>query len=865
MKRRQSALVKLCRVTSANSIAAAVAGILWGAGRAAFAQDAGPAATSTAATANDETTLETIIVTGTTSKRTLLNSSADVTLASESDLVQKAPRSTVDILELVPGIFVEGTAGPVSNNYSVRGLPGGGQSFIALQEDGMPILYGNGNGDEWFQYDLNTERVEAVEGGPSGVLSVNGAGATINFISRPLSFDEAKGMGRLTGASYGDKRADFYYSAPIAPGLAYSVGGYVDSSPGVRDNPFTYSTWHFKGQIEKKFDNGASVKLGYKRWDEHDAYYADQPYALNNGGIAGIPSLSTQRGNITGYGLAGLYLPSTCTDPTCKSTNLRLFSSASGIHEDGNQYRLDINVPVNDAWSGFFKARYIEGVFDFNGIFPGSAGNASLQSATAYLTGGANSPISGLFALGPLTAFPGAKEYGIQNLSTGQIIAGSNTAALNALNGNGLLQQTVLNHGANHIADFGSDFGVTYHLSGSGWNNSLTVGAMIYHAFYSNDQSGVATLLNDVKNSSDIYNVVALNATGGVVGNLTNNGLLSYGDWGSGINNGSMHSISGYFNDDVTLLDDKLHVDFGFRKEDETYNLRNGNANSGVPLPAGSAGVVQTTNNAFNGTYQLATQTVNPSSFTFGANYKLTPALAVYGRYAFGNNIGGTGLPTYVRLYEAGIRFGGYGLVATATVFHTGFNDQGHGFVDPTNPLNAYNFVADTKTDGLDLAADWRPPVDGLLHDFKVNLEGTYQKPALGNVRANDAKIQPLVAKADGNTPERTPKLLYSVTPAYDLPGHRGQIYVRYKYVGKVYADAGNALALPSYGIVTIGANFDLSDKLNLNVSVDNVNNELGLTEGNPRDRINQSAATGYFYARGIVGTNAVASLTYKF
>jgi len=53
-----------------------------------------------------------IIVTGNTSdKRTLFNSSSNVTLASAADLQRKAPRSTADTLELVPGVFVEGTAG----------------------------------------------------------------------------------------------------------------------------------------------------------------------------------------------------------------------------------------------------------------------------------------------------------------------------------------------------------------------------------------------------------------------------------------------------------------------------------------------------------------------------------------------------------------------------------------------------------------------------------------------------------------------------------------------------------------------------------------------------------------------------------
>jgi len=92
---------------------------------------------ASAAANGSETSLDTIIVTGVTSQRTVLNSSVDVTPISPTQIEQKAPRSTVDVLQLIPGVYVESTAGPVSNNYSVRGLPGGGQTFIALQEDGQ--------------------------------------------------------------------------------------------------------------------------------------------------------------------------------------------------------------------------------------------------------------------------------------------------------------------------------------------------------------------------------------------------------------------------------------------------------------------------------------------------------------------------------------------------------------------------------------------------------------------------------------------------------------------------------------------------------------------------------------------------------
>ncbi len=37
--------------------------------------------------------------------------------------------------------------------------------------------------------------------------------------------------------------------------------------------------------------------------------------------------------------------------------------------------------------------------------------------------------------------------------------------------------------------------------------------------------------------TSNVYDMVALNAAGGVLGSLTNNGMVNYGNWGQGLFN----------------------------------------------------------------------------------------------------------------------------------------------------------------------------------------------------------------------------------------------------------------------------------------------------------------------------------------
>ncbi len=828
----------------------------------------------TAPAAEPEATVSTVVVTGSTSKRTLLNASVAVTSVSQEDLVQKAPRSTADVLETIPGIYVQGTAGPVSNNYSVRGLPGGSQEFIRLEEDGMPAIYGGLSDDEVFQYDLSIDHVEGLQGGTSGILAINGAGATINFISRQLNYDQAGGLIKAEGTTYGEGRLDGWFSAPIkalGDGVAFGISGYYDTTPGVRSSPFRYDTYHIKAELEKKFDDGGFVKLTYKRWDEHDPYYADQPYAYNNGQISGVPGLSTQFGNIIGKGFGSITVPDSCAANECTRT----FSERDGIHATGNEYRFDFSKPITDDLSVFGRARYTQTDWDFNGVFAGSGtGNGGLTSAANYLnpgldaSGAAISPIQSLLLQGQ-SAFPTSTQFGIKNVATGQIIPASNVAGLNALNGNGLLQQTVLNHQLIKLRDWGSDFGFKWNTRGGSWSNSLTVGGMIYSQHESNDQSGVATVLNDVTNNSNIYDVVALNSAGSVVGTLSNNGLISYGDWGQGISNYDLESQSAYVNDEFTFAN-RLHIDLGIRYEHEHETARTGGS-AVETVPVGTPGIIATNPNAFNGTYTSVSNSVNPINFTVGANYTISSHLSAYVRYADSYQTQGVNKATGLKLYEGGFTFSQFGFFGTARGFRTEFDNVSFGGgVDPTNPNLTEGFFANSDTNGADIDVTYRPTYEP-LHAFSIHGQATYQDTAfsnvsLGTISAGGQNVsQQLATFYDGKTAALTPTWLYTITPTYDLPNDKGQVYLRYKYIGSTFADNGNALALPSYGVLTVGGIYNLTPSLNLSVSVDNLTNAVGLTEGNPRQGFTQSVVSGYFYGRGIIGTNAQFALTAKF
>ena len=282
--------------------------------------------------------------------------------------------------------------------------------------------------------------------------------------------------------------------------------------------------------------------------------------------------------------------------------------------------------------------------------------------------------------------------------------------------------------------------------------------------------------------------------------------------------------------------------------------------------------MIRTNPNAFNGTYSLYTGHENPLNWTVGVNYVFNPSVSVYGRYEQGYQTNGSNpQATGIKLSEIGVTYGSHGFVGTLRAFHTAFNNQswGGGVVLSDPDLNQ-GFFADSTTNGIDFDATYRPETEA-LHPFSVHVQGTFQKSKFSNVRTgvitiNGQNIASQVdAFYDGLTPQRTPDTMYMIQPQWDLPNQLGTVYARYKYIGRIYADNGDQVVLPAYGIWSLGAVYNVTSKVTANLSVDNVSNELGLTEGNPRAGFTQSIVNGYFYGRGIPGTTAEASLTFKF
>lgn len=836
---------------------------------------------------NDE--LNEIVVTGTRARgTTVLTSSSAITVATREDLDRKAPRSTAQALELIPGIFVEGSGGEVSNNFSVRGLAGGGQQFVQLQEDGLPVFYINALSDTILKQEVFIDRLEAVRSGSSGILTVNGAGATINFITRKPDFDKSGGTFQLTTSSFGTARVDAFMTKPLGENTAIALGGFYRKDDGIRDPGYDANHgFIFRGAIAQRWDSG-KLTLSAKVVDDHNTFFVPIP-VTGVGNPRSIPGLSATHGLLQSNDFS---LVRTRTSATT-GRSFEGVDLEDGVHTRSQSYGYDLTQDFGESVNFFARGRYTRFRTNFNSIF--SYDNSGLQLASERLnTNPLAGPVNATSALTLRTFAPrGAGSLALRYVDTGQVIQG--TAALNAINGNGLIAESVIGDNKARVKEFNSDTGITWETQGDTVRNSLTVGGLFTRSRRYNDAIGAATFLSDVQDRARRVDVVAVNAAGNVVGSLTENGFLNYGTFGEGASIAKFTSISGYATDQLTLWD-KLRLDGGIRFEHFVFNRRGGNTTGATPIAGqGTFGpgcaIIQDNDNiiannciaqfgggSFDGTFSTQRREFNKIAWTAGANYLLTDRFAVYGRYATGFQAQEQNRPTNLRFAEGGLRYASRLVQASLTGFYTKFLDYPQSrdvqtTVNGAAVLQQLTANAGIKVFGGEFDVTLRPvswfriQATGVIQDSKIDIRSltAFQNGNPIAVTQIAQSLRDQVNGFDGNKPERTPAVNVNVTPSIVLPNDIGEIYGSWKHIGKIYADISNSLVLPGYDVFGAGVLLKVADGVTFNASVENIGNTVGLTEGNPRAGFVENTGSNFYFARPINGTNAIASLRFDF
>ncbi|HSD70409.1 MAG TPA: TonB-dependent receptor plug domain-containing protein, partial [Woeseiaceae bacterium] len=343
---------------------------------------------STAQDEETDTAIEEIIVTGTAGGAELrkFDASFAITTASADEISMYQPESTADLLKLVPGVWAESSGGVSGANVMVRGFPGGGDApFLTVQVNGSPIYppptLSFLENTTLFRLDETVLRMEALRGGPNPVFSNGQPGLTTNFILREGS-EETQGLAKYTTSDYDLRRFDGYVSGELADQLYYMIGGYVSSSPGIRDAQFNSDEGHqFTINLTKDLENG-TINVFHRSTDDVGTWYL--PVALNVPGVDAsynqLGTMNRQRQIIydnaddfvdnNGDGnpdFAGGGFPGH-PDPSEKTVNI-----GDGRGWDGSMTGGSVTFEILDGWELTDRVSYTAGNADTLGLVPDGA------------------------------------------------------------------------------------------------------------------------------------------------------------------------------------------------------------------------------------------------------------------------------------------------------------------------------------------------------------------------------------------------------------------------------------------------------------------------------------------------------------
>lgn len=813
-------------------------------------------AQSSAASGDALPVLEEVVVTGTTaSNRTKLESSVAITTVDSEKLNRMAPASLADALHQVPGLWVEDSGGEVSNNVAPRGLSGGAAfSFISLQEDGLPVLYDGELVDVLLRQDVTIDRFEAIRGGTSAILSTNGPASIINYITR-RGGDQPEGIIKATIASYNSLRGDFFYGGPVSDNWRVGFGGYYRNGDGVRDIGITAD---HGGQVRlnltRDFEDGY-LSFGFKHIDDHNTFYLPIPLT-NVKNPRGVPGVDPNYGTLDGPDVANVAFRTTRGES--------IANLSEGFATKGTTFGVDFKRGLDNNWSIRSNGRLTQFEINPNSVFNGP--NSWLVTAADRLDPEREEIADLLTRFAP----QGAVRAGLAYVDNGELIVDPSS-----LNGNGFVTDSVAEVRSRSVEHFIEQLSLSHETD----RNSFSAGILYASQTLNHDYDYGGRIVTELRDRPRRLDIVALDPNNNVVGYLTDNGLLRNGYFYES-HSGDMRSYSFYANDEFNF-NDRLRVDGGVRHERVSYRVRDeerlvagDNAPGstlvgGTPIPGafnddGTDKDNVIANNYFRragtGNFLATEKSYEETAWTLGFNYRFGERVAMFGRYADGfqtptlfsaDNITDTAI-SRLRFTELGTRYVSPMLVTSLTLFHTQFDNLSFGETDQATGNFRQVFV-ETLSTGL----EWELTLN-LGERFSIEGVGVIQDATIDGIASTAVE-----AAQNGNQVLRTPNIQVRLTPTIHLP--YGDLFLVYSHIGKRYADFENQLALPAYDVFDLGAEIPVGEQMVVNLKVNNLTNEIGLTEGNPRSGFNQSANDDFYYARPILGRHGTLSFTYKF
>ncbi|MEX2125857.1 MAG: TonB-dependent receptor [Woeseia sp.] len=752
--------------------------------------------------------MEEIVVTGTASKvRTKYESSVGITTFDRTDIERYLPASTAELISAVPGFWVESTAGTTQGNVFARGIvQDGGYRYVGLIEDGLPVYpvfeLSFYNPDQFIRVSESITRVEVVRGGTAPIFTAGAVGGAINFVNEKASAPS----GLRLKASYSDfdtRALDAHWSTSLSETWQASAGGYLRASDGVRNPGYVADEG---GQVRVELQRttpNSELGLYAKYIDDRSLFVVPIP-------LRGSPSNpSAVDGSAAGeYSLHSNDVRDAGLPPSADEVGLRNSDLADGIHPRLLTAGIRVDLLWDSGISLTSHSRLTSGDVSFNAIFTGDIPKTGLEFAAERNVAADYSMIA--------SGEPFDPAFLLQN--HGHWAIGKEYKALQ--------NDTRLN------------FVVSEH--------DLTVGAYFADFSMSDRWSLGNLLLTDVRDRPQRLFLPGVTDPLGFTRYSFLNLLADYDG-----------AIASLYVADEWEVSDRLRLDLGLRVDAETIDSSISNGIEDVDLDGDAATTYDIASLA--GTERTdRSEDFSHYGYSAGFNYELTDRHAIFGHLTrsaklphFDDIRNGITSKDRVTNVELGYKTSYDNLAMFLTAYRTEFDNV------PFNDIQSDGSIvvrrARTQAYGLELEGVYEP-VETVAVQFSVTLQDPEYRNFFGASLDNS-----------GNQVRRIPRLMIRAVPSIQFAGGRGRAFLSLSHSGERFANDENTIELPSYLKMDAGVQYAFNERWTAQLNVDNLSNEVGLTEGNPRTDVGASGVGQLYNARALFGRSLAFSVRYNF
>lgn len=786
----------------------------------------------------DALNMQEIIVTGTRNPQTKLESSVAITTANATQISERAVRSAADLLQIVPGFYVENSGGESGNNLFARGIPADGSyRYVTIQEEGLPVFEAPElafvNADELLRVDGTVGELEAVRGSTGAIFASNAPAGIINFISKTGELTPAGTLTTKLG-EHGLFRADMNFGGPLAKKWRYHLGGFYRYEQGVRAPGFAANRGgQIKANLTRWLRRGY-VRVYAKYLDDRNIFYLPIPLQ-NSDTPQGIAGFDPNFGTLTTADARFISVPT-------PAGYAHEFDLSDGVHPTSRALGAEILLQLGEGWTLKNSARTMTADLQFNAIF-------SIYNPIAATR----------FAQTQMQRSAGAANFRYRYTHFPDEVFEPDRA-----NGNGLVVESGWWAVTKPLKNFTNHLQLTKQLP----DNALTAG--LYFSDYSANEFWYwQNILLEVRDRPRLLDLVLLDASGASLVSVTQEGFTQYGTvYVNSRNNGV---VAAYYLNDEWQISEALRLEGGLRYE---HNTLSGRRENHATFDLGDTTTLADDQVSYgDGTFRAYDFSYDKLAFSVGGNYRLNAGLAFYGRGSKGfrmpdfdqfravnatdDSVLDKGEVERVVQFEGGLklstpRFALFGALFFSGLQHLQFDDE---VLDPqTGQINIARRFANSTTLGLEMEATFASSAG-----WGLELIATLQKPRLHDFSFTANGV---MQDFDGNHVRRIPQVLAEIKPYFKRAGI--QFTVNLRYVGARFADDANEVVLPAYAELHAGAAYSFP-RLTLSLHAANLTNAVGLTEGNPRIGQVIGVRQNIYLARPILGRAITFATTYSF